>query len=218
MSYQLSISTAVPVTVQSPHSLQVTSTGSGGSAQVGVQNPGWWGISLANHSSFQLSLWAYSATITSLTASLHSSDLSTVYAKVELTGVTKQWSHLNATLTLQSAVSDPHAVFCLTWNSGGGTDTVFLDVVSLLPAEGWRGLPFIRADLADMIDAIHPSVVRLPGGSYVDGVNIAGRFEWNNTLYGVEHRPGHPNLWGSGLHSPPIYTPSMGQHRSCLTA
>ena len=47
-----------------------------------------------------------------------------------------------------------------------------------------------------MITAIHPSFVRLPGGSYIDGVNIAGRYVWNNTLYGHEHRPSHANLWG----------------------
>ena len=86
--------------------------------------------------------------------------------------------------------------FSLTWTTTSASDSLFLDVISVFPTVGWRGLPFIRSDLADMIESIHPSVVRLPGGSYVDGVNIAGRFEWNNTLYGLEHRPGHPNLWG----------------------
>ena len=90
----------------------------------------------------------------------------------------KQWTHLNTTLALQSAVNDPHAVFTITWTTAGASDSLFLDVVSLFPARGRRGLPFIRADLAEMTERVHASIVRLPGGSYVDGVNIAGRFEW----------------------------------------
>ena len=196
VTYDLSISTAVPVTVESPHSLQVTTTLSAdadtsAATLVGVSNGGYWGISTANHSSFKLDMWAYSSTITGLTAWLHSADGATVYAQADVPGVTANWTRLTATLTLKNAVADPHAVFSLTWASSGATDSVFLDVVTLFPGEGWRGLPFIRADLADMIADIHPSIVRMPGGSYIDGVDIAGRYEWNNTLYGHEHRPGH---------------------------
>ena len=196
VTYQLSISTAVPVTKESPHALQVTTTGSGSGSLVGVQNPGWWGISLVNQSSFTLSLWAYSTSITSLTASLTSADRSTTYCQTTLTGITGKWSKLSSVLSVKSPVNDPHAQLTLTWTTTAASDSLFLDVVSMFPTEGWRGLPFIRSELAEMIADIHPSIVRVPGGSYVDGVNLAGRFEWNNTLYGLEHRPGHPNLWG----------------------
>src|SRR6202012_4904831 len=106
------------------------------------------------------------------------------------------WAKFNTTLSLTSPSDDANALFSLTWTSSGGSDSLFLDVVTLFPVGGWRGLPFIRSDLAEMIAAVHPSIVRLPGGSYIDGVNIAGRFEWNSTLYGLEHRPGHAGLWG----------------------
>ena len=196
MTYRLEVSTAVPLTVESPHALQVTSTGSGSGAEVGVTNAGFWGISLINETAFTVSLWAYSATVTTVTAALTSADRSVVYAQTSMGGVGKQWSRLNATLALKAGSDDAHAVFSLSWPSGGGVDALFLDVVTLFPTTGWRGLPFIRSDLSEMIAAIHPSIVRLPGGSYIDGVDIAGRFEWNNTLFGLEHRPGHAGLWG----------------------
>ena len=196
VSYRLNVSTAVPVTMESPHAMEVTSTGAGAGAMVGVSNPGFWGISLVNHTSFSVSLWAYSSSITSVTASLTSMDHSTTYATTTLTGIAKTWTHLNSTLTLKAPSDDAMAVFTLTWTSTSASDTLFLDVVTLFPTVGWRGLPYIRSDLAELIEAIHPSIVRLPGGSYIDGVSIAGRFEWNTTVGPLEHRPGHANLWG----------------------
>jgi len=58
------------------------------------------------------------------------------------------------------------------------------------------GHPF-RMDLLQMLEKIEPAFIRFPGGTYVDGVEMDNRYNWETTVGPVEQRPGHfDDIWG----------------------
>ena len=177
VQYTVQLSVERPLNAYNPTALKVTTRGAAGGA-VGVVNPGYWGINLVNRSAFDLSLWVQSSSVTALTAAITSADGGAVYGSVNLT-VSDGWTSQTARIPLSS--SDPNARLQLTWPhaAGAASTVVWLDVVTLLPVEGWRGLPYIREDLAELIAAMQPSFVRFPGGCYVEGDRLADRFNWS---------------------------------------
>jgi alpha-N-arabinofuranosidase len=174
---KLSLSQDRPLTWQSPTSLRVDSTVSDGKMYtVGISNPGFWGVSTVGVSAFNVSLFASSATVASVTVSVTDRTGATVYGSATLKGVSSSWSKLSAIVSVKA--EDPAAVFSISWMTMQPKDTVYFDVVSCLPAQGWHGLPYIRADLAEHIAALHPAFVRFPGGCYVEGDSLTDRFNW----------------------------------------
>ena len=77
-----------------------------------------------------------------------------------------------------------------TYNRRRAIEIVF-DVFSVMPTVGWRGLKYIRTDLADMVAAMKPSFVRFPGGCYVEGDRLNDRFNWIRAIGPQENRRGH---------------------------
>lgn len=203
---ELSLTTDMPLTPASPHSLRVVATPSQGesdapaAATVGVVNPGFWGIHVpASTSSFNVSFFAYSAssTVMEVTASLTNTARTTVYGMGTFQGVTSSWKHFSGVIATSATTADPHAVLTLTWSlPSSGPASINFDIVTAFPLPGWRGLPFIRADIADTLAALRPSILRMPGGGYVDGNTLAQRFAWNNTIGPLQNRTGHSGSWG----------------------
>ena len=74
-------------------------------------------------------------------------------------------------------------------------DPVLIDMVSLVPANGWRRTN-LRSDLAGKLDYMRPAFVRFPGGCYCEGEVLKDAFRWKNSIGPIEQRPGHWNLWG----------------------
>ena len=101
-----------------------------------------------------------------------------------------QWQY--DSLNLTAAGSDPKAHLEI---SGKGSGTLYLDMVSLMPAKTWKNHGF-RVDLAKALDALHPRFMRFPGGSFVEGVNIADMYNWKNTIGRLDTRSPLWNLWG----------------------
>ena len=180
LQYTIQLSVEQPLNAYNPTALKVTTKGAAGST-AGVMNPGYWGINLVNRTAFDLSLWVLSPTVTGLTAAITSADGGKVYGAANLT-VQDSWQHQTATISLSS--SDTNARLQLTWqqSAGSASTVLWLDVVTLLPTTGWRGLPYIREDLAEVIAAMQPSFVRFPGGCYVEGDRLADRFNWSPTV------------------------------------
>src|SRR6185312_6790276 len=53
-----------------------------------------------------------------------------------------------------------------------------------------------RVDLMEKLAAMHPAFLRFPGGNYVEGNDLANRFNWKQTIGPLEERPGHMSPWG----------------------
>jgi alpha-N-arabinofuranosidase len=51
----------------------------------------------------------------------------------------------------------------------------------------------MRMDIMKKMDDMHPSFLRFPGGNYLEGNTFEDRFQWKNTIGGLEQRPGHNN-------------------------
>ncbi|MGH7971732.1 MAG: alpha-L-arabinofuranosidase C-terminal domain-containing protein, partial [Limisphaerales bacterium] len=108
----------------------------------------------------------------------------------EIPGLTRAWH--TRSLDLAAAASDPKAKLQL---SSAGKGTVFLDMISLMPKETWKGHG-LRTDLAKSLEDLHPSFVRFPGGNWVEGDDVAHMYHWKSTIGPVDARTPLWNTWG----------------------
>jgi alpha-L-arabinofuranosidase len=77
------------------------------------------------------------------------------------------------------------------------SDDVWLTHVTLFPPTDRARPAGLRPDLMDMLAALHPTFLRIPGGNYLEGYTTGTRFPWKATLGPLEYRSGHPNsAWG----------------------
>ena len=111
-------------------------------------------------------------------------------ASGDVTGLKNGWSYY--TLKLSVSESDPKAHLEI---SGRGTSTLYMDMVSLMPDKTWKNHG-MRVDLAEAVDAIHPSFLRFPGGCWVEGDDFAHMNHWKNTIGNVDTRTPLWNIWG----------------------
>jgi hypothetical protein len=184
----LALDIAEPLAAATPHSLRVEVPAAG----AGVANEGYWGIAVREGAVYKLSLYARATgNAGALTVSLQGAG-GAVYASATLPAAGATWTPLACTLT--ASATDPAARLVIT---AGGAGTLWLDMVSLFPADTWKGRPNgLRADLAGMLDGLSPAFVRFPGGCFVEGDQLVNAFRWKTTIGDLAGRPGHWNLWG----------------------
>ncbi|MFN3648209.1 MAG: alpha-L-arabinofuranosidase C-terminal domain-containing protein [Armatimonadota bacterium] len=187
----LALDTDRPLNAAQGKSLRVELRGPGAA---GVANDGYWGVPVRKGAEYRLSLFARASSRlrTPLVASLEGKD-GRVYARRELGGLKEEWTRLTG--TLRASESDPAARLVLTTP---GTGTLWLDVVSLFPADTWKGRANgLRRDLAEKVAGLAPAFVRFPGGCFVEGSRLENAVRWKRTIGPIEERPGHPNAkWG----------------------
>lgn len=72
-----------------------------------------------------------------------------------------------------------------------------VDEVSLIPHDTYHGHG-LRRDLAEALEALHPSFMRFPGGCIVHGGGdgMWDTYRWKNTVGPKEQRKGLKNCWG----------------------
>jgi alpha-L-arabinofuranosidase len=188
---QLALDTVSPLNPAQVNALRLDLDGTG---EAGVSNEGYWGVPVRKGSAYRLSLFARGSAgfNAPLHASLESAD-GRVYARATAGRPREEWSRLTA--VLRAAETDPAARLVLTT---AGKGSVWLDVVSLFPAETWKGRRNgLRVDLAERVKAMAPAFVRFPGGCFVEGDRLANAFRWKTTIGPIHDRPGHPNAkWG----------------------
>jgi len=83
--------------------------------------------------------------------------------------------------------------------------TVWLQLISLFPP-AFNNRPYgNRPDLIEMMAAMKPHFLRLPGGNYLEGDFVNERFNWKETIGPLVDRPTHRSPWnyqssdGTGL-------------------
>lgn len=187
-----SIDDSLPLSSSNTQSLKLTMAG--GTGSIGAANNGYYGIAITNGASYTLGFYARGAAgyTGALAVSLESADGSAVYAQTTLGGLTTTWQHFVRTLTPNA--TDPNARFVLRISQPG---TVYLDFVSLFPAVTFNSRTNgLRPDLANMLVNLKPSFVRFPGGSWVDGMNLADAYHWELTVGSPANRTERTNVWG----------------------
>jgi alpha-L-arabinofuranosidase len=173
--------------------LDVTQASAGHAA--GVANEGYGGIPVRPNTRYRASFFAKAAPGFSgpITASIESEDGKTAYATRRVPALTQAWKQYELTLTTTKAEPTAKARFVLSVDRPG---TIWLGLVSLFPPTYRNQANGFRPDLLQMLIDMRPKFLRFPGGNYLEGDQIADRFEWKKTLGPLPERPGHMAPWG----------------------
>jgi len=199
---QISIDSSQPASSKNPRSLKVHVLSVGG-ARAGVANSGFWGMSVVQGESYDLSFMARSGSGFKgpLTATLESAG-GEIYATGKIKSVGSGWARYE--LALVAAKTDPQARLVISTSRAG---TFYLDMVSLFPKTTWKARPNgLRSDLADMLAGLSPGFVRFPGGCWVEGDTMSLAYRWKQTIGELSDRRTQHNIWqyeathGLGFH------------------
>ena len=154
--------------------VEVTQASSGHAA--GVANEGYWGIPVKPNTRYRASFFAKAAPGMTgpITAAIESDDGKTTYASARVAGLTPAWKQYEVTLSTARAAPTANARFVLTVERPG---TIWFSLVSLFPPTYKNQVNGFRPDLLQMLIDMRPKFLRFPGGNYLEGDQIADRFE-----------------------------------------
>lgn len=186
-SASMQIDAASPLTASNRHCLKIVVENAQGRA--GVVNEGYWGIAVRKGDSYDLEFKARSEPADlPLVITLESAD-GRVLARETVKKLVKEWKTFG--LSLKAKETDPKARLVISPQQAG---TVWLDVVSLFPADTFKGSR-LRTDLAEALQDLKPAFVRFPGGCWVEGDNMSLAYRWKQTIGKIEDRRTHYNIW-----------------------
>ncbi len=180
-----------------------------GNGQFGLENEGFFGMSVTKGEPLVCSVQARTAQTQPvvLTVELVNPQGASL-ARGTLTVTGSEWKR-QAT-TLKAKASEPKAKLRVLLTKG---NTVDLDMVSLFPKRTWRDRPNgLRPDLVKWLADLKPAFVRFPGGCIVEGRYLSTRYQWKSTIGPVEQRRLIINRWNDEFkHRPaPDYFQSFG--------
>ena len=156
--------------------------------RLGVANQGFFGIGLKPGESYALSLYARGE-VPTLSVCLEDAQGSPCSEEAKLDGIGKDWKQFKGTLTASRTESKARLVI-----TAGARGRLWLDFVSLFPAQTWKGRPNgLRPDIAQMIADLKPGFVRFPGGCVVEGGTVETAYNWKLTVGPLEQRQ---ERWG----------------------
>src|SRR5260370_6747074 len=127
-----------------------------------------------------------------MTADLINDNTGKSVATATMPGLSTEWNRYDVTLTTGKIETSAENHLLLTVGHAG---KVWIDLVSLVPPTYKNGENGNRPDLMEMMAAMHPKFVRLPGGNYREGDQIDERFGWKNAIGPLVDRPTHRSLW-----------------------
>ncbi|MDR3459771.1 MAG: alpha-L-arabinofuranosidase C-terminal domain-containing protein [Verrucomicrobiae bacterium] len=176
-------------------SLKLDASSASAASPVGIANGGYWGIPVRPKTTYAVSFFAKAVAGFSgpVTLSIESADGKTSFASVEFRGLTTEWKKFEGKLKTRNVPASKENVFKLTTRTPG---TLWLQNVSLFPPTYKNRPNGNRADIMELLAAMKPKFLRLPGGNYVEGNAFNQRFNWQESIGPVEQRPGHPSCWG----------------------
>lgn len=180
-------SPVIPLNPVNHRSLRVKADGA-----FSLENEGYWGMNIirGEHYAFKLAARVEDGFDAPLIVRLVSADGQTVIAAGEFKSFSSDWAYHAIDLT--ASVTDPKAKLTL---SAEGKGTLFLDMVSLMPATTWKNHG-LRVDLADSVRDLRPAFIRFPGGCWVEGETRDKMYNWKKTIGDVAARTPLWNIWG----------------------
>jgi alpha-N-arabinofuranosidase len=192
--------------------LEVTQASAGHAA--GVANEGYWGIPVKPKTPYRASFYAKAAPGFNgpIGVSIQSDDGRTTHAAGKIAGLTQSWKRYELTLESGPLTPTARARYVLSLERPG---RVWFSLVSLFPPTFKNQANGFRPDLMQMLVDLKPKFLRFPGGNYVEGDQIADRFDWKKTIGPLSERPGHMAPWsyrssdGLGLHEFLLWSEDM---------
>ena len=172
-----------------PRFLQVNTT----KGSFGITNEGFKGIGIKKGLKYHFSvMYRQQESGVKLRLQLIGSDQK-VLGETELSpkNIGADWHKQTATLT--AAATDAKAKFAISFE---GTGRIDLDMISLFPEDTWKNRPQgLRADMVQLLADMKPGFIRFPGGCIVEGMDLANRYQWKNTIGPIENRQLIMNRW-----------------------
>jgi len=149
----------------------------------GIANYGNGGLSLKKGVRYRLSAYVRGSVNAPVSFSVERFGGDAV-AGAKLQPVGREWRKMEVEFTAKASASDCRVVFRA--DNGG---VFYMDNVSLMPAEAHgKGIAF-RKDLMERLFELKPSIMRFPGGCWVEGDTMKDAYRWKRTLGPVEDRP-----------------------------
>jgi len=177
-----------------PHYVELSDPGHG-ERRTGLQNEGFFGIGVLKGEEYRFSVWAKAPKgnakiriqlIDQNTMSEHQE-----FATANLDITSDNWKKYE--VILKSPKTDNKSNLRIYLD---GANSVDLEHISLFPVNTFKGRQNgMRRDLGQALADEHPGVLRFPGGCIVEGVDLATRYQWKNTIGPVENRPLNENRW-----------------------
>ena len=173
--------------------------------RTGIENEGFFGISVREGENYRFSLWARVPQGGSGNLEVQLVDNDTMEEHQEFTNdvivVTgKDWKKYEVTITSTKTIEDARLRIFLRPEEGRdfwtAMNSIDIEHVSLFPTDTWKGRENgMRKDLAQALYDLHPGVFRFPGGCIVEGTNLEQRYQWKNSVGPVENRKMNDNRW-----------------------
>lgn len=159
-----------------------------------VRNEGYWGMALQPDTAYKGSFYAKCGAeeLGPVTVSLISDNTGKELATARIGNVSSSWKRYD--FTLKTSNLTPASTNHLSV-SVGHAGKVWIDLVSLFPPTYKNRENGNRPDLMEMLAAMHPTFLRMPGGNYLEGDLIDERFDWKTTIGPLVNRPTHRSPW-----------------------
>jgi len=176
-----------------PHYLHIVSDGRAGA--IVLNNSGYGGYGVEAKSLYHLRVIARTPAETCpITVRLLDEDDNLLGQKELTLAQPGEWTDMRAELLSDGGAEHGRLELALPDDWAGELD---LDYVSLMPDDTYHHRPNgMRRDVAEAIEALHPTFVRWPGGCVVEGITLETRFKWKEAMGDPAARPGIYNLWG----------------------
>lgn len=153
----------------------------------GIANKGFLeGMAVKENAKYNFSVWAKG--LEGYTGPVHVAVTSgsTILAQGEIRALTASWQKYELELTTSQTVTS-NVKLQVTIDKGKAA----LDMVSLFPQDTFKGRENgMRKDLAEKLEALHPSFLRFPGGCVIEGYNLDAAYDWKSSI-GVD-KSGEP--------------------------
>ena len=161
----------------------------------GLSNNGFFGIGLKKGEDYRFSVWAKapqgSAKIIVQFIDRGTMEEHQEFAETKLDITSSDWKQYEIVMKSPRTIQKAQLRIYLD-----GDKTVDLEHVSLFPVNTFKQRKNgMRRDLAQALADEHPGLLRFPGGCIVEGVDLATRYQWKNTIGPVENRPLNENRW-----------------------
>lgn len=173
--------------------------------RTGIENEGFFGISVKKDATYRFSLYARVPEGGSGVLQVQLVDNDTMGENQEFTSADivvsgKDWKKYTITIKSPITIEDSHLRIFLRPEEGrdfwATMNSIDIEHVSLFPTDTWKGRENgMRKDLAQALNDLHPGIFRFPGGCIVEGTTLEQRYQWKNSVGPVENRPLNENRW-----------------------
>ncbi|MBS1813479.1 MAG: alpha-N-arabinofuranosidase [Acidobacteria bacterium] len=175
-------------------SYQLTIERASKASPAGIANSGFWGMAVMPSTKYRGSFYAAAKGISTARALLVDDNTGSTLAEASVPLTGEKWKQYTFELRTNANVSKgaAHHLEILFDQPG----EIRLQLVSLFPPTYHDRPNGFRPDLMQMMAAMKPNFLRLPGGNYLEGDTIAERFNWKETIGPLVDRPTHRSPWG----------------------